>query len=135
MAQGQGQTRGSQFRASLLAALLLGCAGNDGKEYTAAAIGLAGTIGATAMYRAHTGRCWANCSLGYACDRPSGLCRQIECIPECAPSKTCVIEPDQSFRCVNAFGSGQFGATPPAPVMSSVPAASATPPASSASPN
>ena len=130
MAQGKGW----KLRADLLAVLVLGCGGND-REYVQAVTGLAGTLGATAVYRAHTGGCWANCAPGYACDRKHGTCYRAECIPACAPNETCFIEDNNRFRCVDTLGSAQFGAQSPAPVMSSAPVSSAAPPASSASRN
>lgn len=132
MAEGKGW----QFHASLVAALVLGCSGNNGKQYAEAVTGLAVTLAGTAVYRAQTHGCWAVCSPGFACDRPSGLCRRYECIPACAPNQTCFIESDNRFRCVDVLGAGPlFSTPPPAPIMSSAPVPSAAPPANSASPN
>jgi hypothetical protein len=127
--------KGWQFRASLVATLVLGCAGDNNNQYAEAATGLGATIGSTAIYRAQTHGCWAVCSPGFACDRPSGLCRRYECVPACAPNKTCFIESDNSFRCVDVLGAGPFSAPTPAPIMSSAPVPSAAPPANSASAN
>jgi hypothetical protein len=124
-----------QIRASLVAAVLLGCGGGNGKAYTGAAIGLPVMIGATAIYRAQTGGCWANCSAGYACDRQRGLCLRSECIPACASNQTCFIEDDNRARCVDMLGAGSFGSKPSAALMNSAPVSSAAPAASSASPN
>ncbi len=131
MAQGKGR----QFRASLVVALVLGCGGSNGGEYAKAAVALPAMIGATAIYRAQTGGCWANCSPGYACDRKLGTCYRAECVPACAANETCFIEADNNVRCVDTFGRGQFGAIPSAPIMSSAQAPSAAPSASSASSN
>lgn len=133
--------------ASLVAAWLFGCGGNNGYQYTRAAIGLGATLGTTAVYRATTGGCWANCTLGFACDRESGLCRRRECIPACATSQTCVIEAGDRFRCVDVLGAGPLTsntlgrpsssapATSSAPSLGAAPATSSAPPTSSASPN
>jgi hypothetical protein len=128
------QHKGWLFRATLATALACGCGGN-GTQYPEAATGLAGTIGATALYRAETKGCWANCSPGYACARKTGLCRRAECIPACAPSQTCFIEADDRLRCVDVLGAGLSSGNISPPTTSSAPASSAVPPLSSASPN
>jgi hypothetical protein len=128
------QGKAWKWRASLVVGLVLGCGGND-KEYAQAVTGLAGTIGATAIYRAHTGGCWANCSPGYACDRKRGTCYRAECVPACAPNETCFVEDNDRFRCVDTLGAGQFGGRSSAPVTSSAPVSSAASPTSSASRN
>ena len=120
---------------SLAAVILLGCGDGNGRVYAAAATGLAATIGATAMYRAQTGNCWANCTPGYACDRSRGLCYRTECVPGCTINQTCVIESNDSFRCVDDFGAVQIGTPPPMPASSSTPLPIAAPPVGSASPN
>lgn len=136
MAQGKGWL----FCASLLAIGVLGCGGNNGYQYTQAAIGLGATLGATAVYRATTGGCWASCTPGFACERKSGLCRRSECLPACPVSQTCVIEEGDHFRCVDMLGAGPLSAptpapTPSAPTPSAAPASSVAPPISSASLN
>jgi hypothetical protein len=121
------QGKGWQFRASLLAVLVLGCGGSNGNEYGAAALGLATMIGATAIYRGQTGGCWAACTPGYACDRTRGTCYRAECVPACSPNETCFLEDGNRFRCVDTLGAGKFGAKPATPLMSSVPVSSAAP--------
>lgn len=127
--------KGWQLYTSLLTTIVLGCGGSNDKAYAWAAASLPVMIGATAIYRAQTGGCWANCSAGYACNRQRGLCLRSECIPACASTQTCFIEDDNRARCVDTLGAGQFGSKPRAPLMSSAPVSSAAPPASSASPN
>ena len=133
--------KGWKFRASLLAVVALGCGANNDTRYAEAATGLGLMVGGTAMYRAQTGGCWANCTPGYACDRPSGLCHRTECVPACAPSQTCFIEADDTFRCVDVVGARGFSVQAPsaaassAPTSSSAPVSGSAPPASSASPN
>ena len=127
--------KGWLFRAGFAAVWLFGCGGNNGYQYTQAAIGLGATLGGTAVYRATTGGCWANCTPGFACERKTGLCRRSECVPACPTSQTCVIEENDRFRCVDMLGAGPLTAATPAPTTSAAPAASAAPAISSASPN
>lgn len=125
--------------AGLVAVWLPGCGGNNGYQYTQAAIGLGATLGTTAVYRATTGGCWASCTPGFACERKSGLCRRSECIPACPVSQTCVIEENDRFRCVDMLGAGPLSASTPATSAatpsSATPASSVAPPISSASLN
>ncbi|HYP77298.1 MAG TPA: hypothetical protein VER12_15115 [Polyangiaceae bacterium] len=131
MAQGKGWL----FTMSCVGILAFGCGGSNGTQYAEAAVGLGATVGATGIYRAQTHGCWANCSPGYGCDRASGLCHRVECVPACPSNQTCFIEVDDSFRCIDVLGAGKLGATTPAPTMSSAPVSSPAAPISSASPN
>ena len=70
-------------------------------------------VGEAAIYRAVTGNCYAQCGRGYACDRKTGLCVQIECAPGCPVGQQCVRELDGSTRCAANHGAFLPGATRP----------------------
>ena len=125
--------KGSLLYAGAVGLWLLGCGGNNGTQYTQAALGLGATVAMTGVYRATTGGCWANCTPGFACERKSGLCRRIECVPACPTTQTCVIEENDRFRCIDMLGVGPLGTTTKAPTSGAVPATT-TAPASSVLP-
>jgi hypothetical protein len=94
----------------LLTLLLVQACGTNARQYEEASVGLGTALSFTAVNRALTGDCWAQCSHGYACDRKRGLCVRAECVPECPEGEHCVIEVDGRFRCMDAAGVGQIGA-------------------------
>jgi hypothetical protein len=93
-----------------LTLFLLQACGSNAAQYEEASLGVGTALSFTAVNRAVTGDCWAQCALGYACERKRGLCVRAECVPECAQGEQCVIEVDGRFRCMDAAGVGQFGA-------------------------
>jgi len=93
-----------------LTLLLVQACGRNAAQYEEASVGLGSALSFTAVNRAITGDCWAECSHGYACDRKRGLCVRAECVPECAVGEHCVIEVDGRFRCMDPAGVGQIGA-------------------------
>jgi hypothetical protein len=63
-----------------------------GNDYVGAAVFVASAVGATAIHRASTGGCWANCQPGNQCDRETGTCIPIPC-GGCPSDTKCVKRP------------------------------------------
>ena len=117
--------------------LVVACAsgGSEGGYTTAVGV-LAGTVVVSGINRAATGDCWAQCTHGYACDRPRGTCVRAECDPECAAGEHCVIEADARFRCIDGLGTARLGASASgAPSASVAPSPGVAPAVNSATPH
>jgi dienelactone hydrolase len=77
------------------------------------------TVGATAIYRATQGGCWATCRGGWVCDKESGTCvERPACGSRCKSDERCetgavdrcvpILEPGLSHRPVVVFLHGQL---------------------------
>jgi hypothetical protein len=94
---------------------LTACTEKNVSKYPQAAGALGFAVGLAAINRAITGDCWGRCSVGYICNRETGLCEPGECLTACDVGSHCVRNSDGETYCVPeglAFGSPK-PASPP----------------------
>ncbi len=125
----------------LVALLVLACGARNEAAYPAAAVAAAAQVGMTAVHRAATGGCWADCHHGTTCNHETGVCEQTAeakerkepappvepivapptaCAPRCHDHEVCVIESTGYERCearpAAPAASSSAGAAPSAPL-------------------